>query len=75
MKSFWKCKSSQSKVSQARKPDVIIINRKKAILLNSRFCRQAYHRVKMKNADKLSKYIEFAGQLKGNTEHEEDRYQ
>ena len=55
----------------ARRPDLMIINKKK------RTCKIvdiADHRIKLKECEKKDKYLDFAKELKKTMEHEGDNY-
>ena len=48
----------------ARRPDLIIINKKKENLQNCRLCVPADHRIKLKECEKRDKYLDLAIELK-----------
>ena len=50
----------------ARRPDLIIINRKKRICKIVDFAVPADHRIKLKECEKKDKYLDLAGDLKKN---------
>ena len=48
----------------ARRPDLIIINKKKRICKIADFAIRADHRVKLKESEKKDKYLDLARELK-----------
>ena len=58
----------------ARRPDLIIINKKKENLQNSWTAVSADHRIKLKECEKKDKYLDLARELKKTKEHEGDNY-
>ena len=48
----------------ARRPDLIIINKKKENLQNCRLCGPADHRIKLKECEKKDKYHDLTRELK-----------
>ena len=58
----------------ARRPDQIIINRKKKTCKVVGFAVPADHRIKMKECEKKDKYLDLARELKKTMEHVGDNY-
>ena len=56
----------------ARRPDLIIINKKERICRIVDFALPAGHRVKLKGYEKRDKYFDLARELKKTVEHESD---
>ena len=55
-----------------KRPDIIIINKKKKICKNVDFAVPAYHRLKLKECEKRDKFLDLARELKKTVEHEGD---
>ena len=58
----------------ARRPDLIIINKKKKICKIVDFAVPADHGIKLKECEKRDKYLDLARELKKTMEHEGDNY-
>ena len=58
----------------ARRPDLIIINKKKRTCKIVDFTVLAYHRIKLKEREKKDKYLDLARELKKTMEHYGDDY-
>ena len=58
----------------ARRPDLIIINKKKRTCKIVDFAVLADHRIKLKEFDKKVKYLDLAKELKKTMEHAGDNY-
>ena len=58
----------------ARRPDLIMINKKKRICKIVDFAVPADHRIKLKVSEKKDKYLDLARELKKTMEHEGDDY-
>ena len=58
----------------ARKPDLIIINKKKRTCKIVDFAVPADHRIKLKECEKKDKYLDLARELKKTVEHAGDNY-
>ncbi len=62
----------------ARRPDLIIINKKKIKIKRTckivDFAVPADHRIKLKECEKKNKYLDLARELKKTIEHEGDNY-
>ena len=54
----------------ARRPDLIIINKKKRICKIVDFAIPADHRINLKESEKKDKYLDLARELKKSVEHE-----
>ena len=57
-----------------RRPDLIIINKKKRTCKIVDFAVPADHRIKLKECEKRDKYIDLARELKKTREYEGDNY-
>ena len=57
-----------------RRPDLIIINKKKRTCKIVNFAVSADHRIKLKECEKKDKYLKLARELKKNMEHAGDNY-
>ena len=57
-----------------RRPDLIIINKKKRTRKILDFAVPADHRIKLKECAKKDKYLDLARELKKATEHADDNY-
>ena len=57
-----------------RRPDLIIINKKKTICKIVDFAVPADHRIKLKEGEKKNKYLDLARELKKTMEHAGDNY-
>ncbi|MUZ80509.1 hypothetical protein GLN52_23935 [Shigella flexneri] len=62
---LWDIEIQTDKLITARRPDMIIVNKKEKTCQIVDFAVPADHRVKLKVAEKLSKYTELARELKG----------
>ena len=58
----------------ARRPDLIIINKKKRTCIIVDFAVPADHRIKLKECEKKDKYLDLARVLRKTMEHEGDNY-
>ena len=58
----------------ARRPDLIIINKKKRICKIVDFAVPVDHRIKLKDCEKQDKYNDLARELEKSMEHEGDNY-
>ena len=58
----------------ARRPDLILINKKKRICKIVDFSVPANHRIKLKECEKKDKYLDLARELKKTVEHAGDNY-
>ena len=58
----------------ARRPDLIIINKKRRIYKIGDFAVPADHRIKLKECEKKDKYLDLARELKKTMEYEGDNY-
>ena len=57
-----------------RRPDLIVINKKKKTWKTVDFAVPAYHRIKLKESENKDKYLDLARELKKNMEHDNDSY-
>ena len=75
-KLLWDFDIQTDHLISARRPDLIIINKKK----KKRICKivdfavQADHRIKLKECEKRDKYLDLARELKKTMEHKGDNY-
>ena len=58
----------------ARRPDLIIINKKKRTYKIVDFAVSADHRIKLKECEMKDKYLDLARKLKKTIEHADDNY-
>ena len=58
----------------ARRPDLVVINKKKRICKIVDSAVPVDHRIKLKESEKKDKYLDLARELKKTIEHESDDY-
>ena len=73
-KLLWDFNIQTDHLIPARRPDLIIINRKKRTCKIVDFAVLADHRIKLKEPEKKDKYLDFARELKKTMEHAGDNY-
>ena len=71
-KFLWDIDIQTDNLISARKPDLIIINKKKRNCKIVDFTVPADHRIKLKESEKKNKYLDLARKLKKTMEHEGD---
>ena len=64
LKHLWDFDIQTDHLISARKPDLIIINKKKKICKTVDFAVPADHRIKLKECEKRDKYLSLARELK-----------
>ncbi len=69
-KLLWDFDIHEDHLLSTRRPDLIIINKKKIV----DFAVPAVHRVNLKESEKKDKYLDLARELKNTMEHEGDNY-
>ena len=73
-KLLWDFNIQTDHLIPARRPDLIIINKKKRICKTDDFAVPADHKIKLKECEKKDKYLELARELKKSVEHAGDNY-
>ena len=73
-KLLWDFDIQTDQLILARRPDFIIINKRKKICKIVDFAVPADHRIKLKECEKRDKYLDLARELKKTMEHEGDNY-
>ena len=73
-KLLWDFDIQTNYLISARRPDLIVINKKKRTCKIVNFAVQADHRIKLKESEKKDKYLDLARELKKTMEHEGDDY-
>ena len=73
-KLLWDFDVQMDHLISARRPDLIIINKKKRICKIVDFAVLADHRIKLKECEKKDKYLDLARELKKTMEHDGDNY-
>ena len=63
-KILWDCEGETDCLIPARRPDLVLIGNKKRIYCLMSFVVLADHRVKIKESEKIDKYLDFARELK-----------
>ena len=63
-KPLWDFDIHTDHLISARRPDLMIINKKKENFQNCRFAVPAYHRIKLKECDQKDKYLDLVRELK-----------
>ena len=71
---LWDFEIQTDHLISARLLDLIIINKRKRTCRNVDFAVPADHRVKLKENEKMDKYLDLARELKKTVEHESDDY-
>ena len=74
LRHLWDFDMQTDHLVSARRPDLIIINKKKRIYKIDNFAVPADHRIKLKEFEKKDKYLDLARELKKTMEHEGDNY-
>ena len=69
-KLLWDFNIQTDHLIPARRPDLIIINKRKRICKIVDFAVPADHRINPKESEKKDKYLDLASELKKNVEHE-----
>ena len=69
-KLLWDFDIQTDHLISARRPDLIIITKKKRICKTVDLPTQANHRIKLKECEKKDKYLDLARELKKTMEHE-----
>ena len=69
-KLLWDFNIQTDHLIPARRPDLIIINKRKRICKTVDFAVPVDHRINLKESEKKDKYIDLARELKKNVEHE-----
>ena len=73
-KLLWDFDIQMDPLISARRPDLIIINKKKRTCKIVDFAVPANLRIKLKESEKKDKYLDLARELKKTMEHESDSY-
>ena len=73
-KLLWDFNIQTDHLIPARRPDLIIINKKKRTYKIVDFAVPADHRIKQKECEKRDKYLDLARELKKTVEHAGDNY-
>ena len=73
-KLLWDFNIHTDHLISARRPDLIIINKKKKICKIVDFAVPADHRIKLKDCEKKNKYLHLAREWKKTMEHAGDNY-
>ena len=73
-KLLWDFDIHTDRLISARRPDLIIINKKKRTCKIVDFAVPADHRIKMKECEKKDKYLDLARELKKTMEHAGNNY-
>ena len=73
-KLLWDFDIQTDHLISARRPDLIIINKKKRTCKIVDFAVPADHRIKLKECKKKDKYLDLARELKKTMEHAGDNY-
>ena len=73
-KLLWDFNIQTDHLIPARRPDLIIINKKKRICKIVDFAVPADSKIKLKECEKKDKYLYFARELKKSVEHAGDNY-
>ena len=73
-KLLWDFNIQTDHLIPARRPDLIIINKKKRTCKIVDFAVPADHRIKLKECEKKDKYLDLARELKKTVEHAGDNY-
>ena len=73
-KLLWDFDVQTDHLISARRPDLIIINKKKITCKIVDFAVPDDHRIKLKECEKKDKYLDFARELNKTVEHESDNY-
>ena len=63
-KILWDFEIQTDHLNPARRPDLVLINKRKRTYLLVDFVIPADHRVKMKESEKINKYLDLARELK-----------
>ena len=71
---LWDFEIQTDHLIPARRPDLIIINKRKRTCKIVDFAVPVDHRIKLKECEKNDKYLDLAKELKKTTEHEGDNY-
>ena len=69
-KLLWDFNIQKDHLIRARRPDLIIINKRKRIWKNVNFAVPADHRINLKESEKRDKYLDLARELKKTVEHQ-----
>ena len=71
-KLLWHFNIQTDHLIPARRPDLILINKRKRICKIVDFAVPADHRINLKESEKKDKYLDLARELKKTVEHESD---
>ena len=73
-KLLWDFDIQADHLISVRRPDLIVINKKRGTYKIVAFAVPADHRIKLKENEKKDKYLDFVRELKKTVEHEGDGY-
>ena len=73
-KLLWNFNIQTDHLIPARRPDLIIINKKKRTCKIVDFAVPVDHRIKLKECEKKDKYLDLARELKKTVEHADNNY-
>ena len=74
LKLLWDFDKQTDHLIPVRRPDLIIINKKKRNCIIVDFAVPADHKIKQKESEKNDKYLDLARELKKTVEHADENY-